>query len=361
MTTIRRDTLQRNLTLARAALANQPYIPALTHFCVADGGVTAYNDIAAIFVQFPHDLNCCLPGDLLLRTLTTLPAGGEVMLRPGKDGDALQITSGRTNLKLPTLARLDFPLDWGRDLGRAEATLELDNEMLTGIKRCLLAVGSNPNFPEQMGVTLDSVGGKARLYSTDDNTISQYTTASPVSLPAGAPIFLPTFFCEQVVAIADAFPDDALDLSLHPGAVVLTVAGDKARLMQKMDTAVQTPDFTTQVSKHTAGNATPHDIPVGWEAALQRALLVLGASTTKVTRVSPTKEGLQLLTASQMGEADDSLTWAGKPPREDVWLDPAFVVRGSKFTSRMAFGGRALQLVSSDGKFMHVIGYARAV
>lgn len=358
MTTVKRDALQRVLALARPALANQPYIPALTHFCFADGGVTAYNDIAAIYVQMPHDLSLCLPGDLLLRTLATLPAGGELLLRAAKDS-AVQLTSGRTNLKVPMLPRLDFPLDWARDLGPAEATIELDNEMLVGIKRCLLAVGSNPHFPEQMGVTLDSVGGKATLFSTDDSTISQYTTSSALKLPADAPAFLPTFFCEQAVALADAFPDDAVDLSLHAGALVLTVVGNKARLMQKVDMKITTPDFSAQVVKHTRGSPAAADIPVGWEAALQRALLVQGASTTKATKVEAGDGGVVLTSMSQMGQADDFLGWAGKAPPDAVWLDPGLVVRGSKFTNRMAFGGQALLLRSADGKFTHLIAYGK--
>ena len=72
MSTIDRAKFLAALNLARAALASQPYIPAFTHFRFDEDGVTAYNDIVGILVNFDTGLDCCLPGDLLLKSLSSM-------------------------------------------------------------------------------------------------------------------------------------------------------------------------------------------------------------------------------------------------------------------------------------------------
>lgn len=353
--TLSRNTLLAALNLLKPALASQPYVPAFTHFAFTPGKITATNGQVAIQVQYDHDLSCCLPGDMLVRALGTLPAGSDVIIKPhGKDANAMRLVSGRTDLKLPFLPLLYFPFDWDRDLHAKPWTCEFTQEMLDGLDRCLVAVGNNIALPAQMGVTLDAVGGLAVLFSTDDNTMSRFTTKDPLVLAAGAPVLLPTTLCHLGVTLAKAYPDSAVDLLVYDAAAVISVG--VAQVMHKVGFNPVPLDYPGAFERLLKSAGTRVTIPAGWDAALQRALLVPGTNTDKVTRFSQDSHGLHMTSTSQTGESVDVLDC--KPCLEGTAdVDPVLLLRGSKTATTMAFGDKCVALMDHDGTFTHLVSF----
>lgn len=353
---VRLDLLKLAL-LVRPALSKQNYIPALQHISFDGKYATAYNDISAISVRVDMDVERCIQGELLIRALQSFNA--ESVLIQQKDTEVV-LSSGRSKLTVPTLATKDFPLEWPDDKGYE---LELHPAILRGIERCLMSVGNDPTHPEQMGVTLDVVEGRARLYSTDNFSISSYATERKLKLPGDAPIILPTFFCEQLVALGKAYEEEDLVLTLHSGALVAEF-GNKARLLTKTLVDREPLDFPAMVAKHVKLDDPKKElvaIPPAFDAALERALLVLEGETDKVTTVTLSRDAFRMFSTSSRGEADDKLIFGvgdidfGAP--EEIHLDPSLVARATKVAGLMGFMGKALILADSEAQFLHLVAY----
>jgi DNA polymerase III sliding clamp (beta) subunit (PCNA family) len=341
----------------RPALSKQNYIPALQHVSFAKGYATAYNDISAISVRLESDIDRCIQGELLIRALQSF--GAETVMFQQKDEEVV-VSSGRSKLKLPTLPNAGFPLQWPEEGDVVE--VKLSAAIIRGIERCLMSVGNDPTHPEQMGVTLDSVDGYARLFSTDNFTISSYETDTKLKLPADAPVILPTFFCEQLSALASAYKEEKIVLYVHGGALVAEF-GTSARLLTKTLVEREPADFPAMLKKHLkVGNLKKElvSIPAAFDAALQRALLVLESEADKVTSVTLNKEDFRLSSSSSMGEADDKLPFEGDMDfgaPEEIHIDPTLVARASKACGLMGFLPKGLVLADSEAQFVHLVAY----
>lgn len=365
MTTAKRDALLSSMTLVRPALATQSFIPAWTHILLADGFATTYNDTMSIQVRAPLDglESVCVPGEMFIRALGSFNAE-TVLLQEHGDAQALLLTSGRSKLKVPVLPAADFKLP---NLKGTPAEVALTDDILVGIKQCLFSVGADPTHPAQMGVTLGVLGdgsrGAAVLYSTDNTAISRYCTTSKIELPGGAPIILPTHFCEQLLVLAKAFPEDDLDLLVYPGAVKVQV-GKKASLLTKMMVDLEPLDFESIISKYLdVAEVKKHlsVLPPAFDAAFNRALLVLASETDKATKITPERDGsVSLFSKTALGEAEDDFTLDKKADGKPFHVDPSLVLRAAKTCGSVAFYPRVLVLASDDAKFIHLIAHCAA-
>lgn len=358
---INRSDLLKALSLIRPALATGNYIPALQHVRFDGRYATSYNDISAITVRLETEIERCVPGETLIRALGSFNAES-VAFAEGKDG-ALSISSGRSKVKLPTLDLEAFPLEWPDGDGKE---IELDASMLKGIKRCLMSVGSDPTHPECMGVTLDTVDGKATLFSTDNFTISRYSTKSKLKLPGDAPVILPTFMCEQLASLAEAFPDEEAVLVIRPDALMVEF-GDKAKLFSKTLVEREPLDFPAMLKKNLKVDGPDlkeklmlSPIPDAFDSALQRSLLVLSAETDKIMTIVFGDEKMSLSSSSSMGDADDKMPLSGDASNlapEEVHIDPALVARGAKHCGLLGFMAKSLVLADSEAQFVHLVAY----
>lgn len=357
-TTAKRDTLAKTVNLVRAALATKDYIPALTHIRFGKGMATAYNDVLAIGVASDLDLDRCVPGDLLSRALSSF-GGEEVLFQAGKDG-SLALKSGRSTVKVPTLPYTDFPFTWPP----ADAGLEvpIDSAVVRAIERCLLSVGTNPNHPAQMGVTLDAEDGKAVLYSTDNYTISRCATQTKMKLPGDAPVILPRAFCEQLVGLSRAMPALALVMILDDGTVQVEI-GKQATILTRTPVDLVPLDFPRIVNKHVDLDnikAQLSVIPDAFDGALGRALLVLGGEVIKSTAFKITDTKIEMTSTSAQGDAEDSMGFDNGTDVQEFKADAALLARGAKACALMAFTSKVTVMADADCNFVHIIAHTNA-
>lgn len=355
---INRGDLLKALALVRPALATTNYIPALMHLRFDGRFITSYNDISAISVRMESDLKRLIPGETLIKALGSFNAES-IAFAEGKEG-ALTISSGRSKLKLPTLELDAFPLEWPQEKGQE---IELDASILKGIERCLLSVGSDPTHPECMGVTLDSVEGRAVLFSTDNYSISRFSTSSKLKLPGDAPVILPTFLCEQLGSLAKAYSEEEIVLTIRSDSLAVEF-GDKAKLLSKTLVDKEPLDFPQMFKKNLKVEGELKKelafIPDSFDSALQRALLVLAQETDKITTFTLSEDKLSMSSSASMGDADDKMTIDGDADfgaPENIFLDPALVARASKSCGLMGFMPKALVLADSDAQFVHLVAY----
>lgn len=356
-TSTEREALLKVCSLVRPALHAQDYVPALQTICFDGKHATAFNDKAAISIRFEAEIQRCIPGEFLIRALSSFGAK-EVSFTEGKDG-AVKLSSGRSNVKVPTLALDAFPLQWPEKDGKE---LDLDASILKGIARCLLNVSGDPTHVEAMGVTLDTVDGRAVLYSTDSFTISRYTTDTKLKLPGDAPVVLPTFFCEQLLALSRHFDKEEVLLIIRADSLEAQF-GKSARLFTKtlMDTeALDFPGKLKALLKVDNLKKELVDIPDSFDSALQRALLVLQGEQDKSTAINLKDSSFVMSSSSPMGDADDMLKFDGDidfgAPTE-LCIDPSLVARGAKACALMGFMPRALVMCDAEAQFVHVVAY----
>lgn len=355
--TANREAILKAATLVRPAVASQAYVPSLTHIWFSGEWLTAYNDVTAIGVKGPDlGLECCVPGDMLIKTLNSFTASEIAVQENVKEGSLL-LSAGRPKLKLHTLPAKDYPFEWPSG---NSTKINLDDKILKGIERCLISVGSDPTHPAQMGVTLATDDdGCAVLYSTDNFTISRYAAKTEIKLPADTPIILPTFFCEQLVLLSKQFDED-VKLHIMPGCL-MAVVGSSAQLFTKMVDELEAVDFEKMISRYfkvTTIKKVQQRIPDGFEPALSRALLVLSSNADKVTKVTCDGEVIKLATTSDLGDATDSLPFDGDDaPTEPFFMDPGLVARASKVCSFITLMEKVLVLSNEDASFVHMIAH----
>ena len=354
-TTTNREALVKIANLVRPALSTQAYIPALKHIKFDGKYATTYNDVAGIAVRCEIEVNRCLPGETLIKALASFGAES-IMIQQSSDA-AVVLSSGRSKLKLPTMAPADFPFA----LPTEEAPeIDIDAAMLKGIERCLLSVGNDPTHPAQMGVTLDVDGnGHAVLYSTDNYTVSRYQTKSKIDLPADTPVIMPTFFCEQLVSLSRAFPDKEIVMVMMAGALLVEI-GNSARVFTKTISDLLPLDFPRIIEKHfkLAGLKDQLSmIPDSFDASLGRALLVLSGEVDKSTKITLSNESLRMSSTSSMGDSDDSMTFDGDGKAEPFFIDPSLILRASKVCGLIGFLPKVVVMADPDAVFVHLVAH----
>lgn len=363
-----REALLKITSLIRPALATQTFIPAYNHIAFDGDFALTHNDIAAISIRCNFPEPCCVPGELLIKALGSFSADA-VMLQRIEASGALQVVSGRSKLKVPTMPLKSFPFELPLP-GSIASSVSLTPEIIDAISRCLVSAGNNPNHPATMGVTLDcDDSGLAVLFATDNYTISRCSTKQKISLPGDAPVILPTFFCNQLIALTKAFPDLKDDIILHlmPGALLVEFGGHdeapEASLFSKTIDDMEPLNFPKIIKKHidiTKLDKILAKIPDAFDAAFSRQLLVLGSELDKVTQVSYEDDLMKLKSSSQVGESDESFRFDGTGERCNFFVDPSFVVRGGKLCDRMALGENVLVMAGDKDAFIHIIAHVSA-
>lgn len=353
-TTIQREALAKIANIVRPALSTLPYIPAYQHILFDGKQALAYNDISAIAVAAEFDIERCLPGEMLIKALGSF-AGAEVLLQEDPKSESLLLSSGRSSkLKLPTLPHSSFKFRMpaaGRD------GLALTDDIIAGIGKCLISVGNNQKHPATLGVTMDEEGGCAVLYSIDNATISRCATKSKVKLPGGAPVILPTFFCEQMTLLAKAFPKDDIDLHFIGADGLLVTFGKSASLFTKTISDLSPLDFPSIIKKNLdLAGVKLEAIPDAFDAAFGRAMLVLANEMDKTATIKPTRQGFSLHAESAYGVADDDIAFKGEVP-DSFSIDPTYVLRAAKVCTHLACTPRVLVMGSGDSSFLHMIAH----
>lgn len=354
-TSIHREDLLKIASLIRPALATQTFIPAYNHIAFDGEYALTHNDIAALQVRcrdFP--VPCCVPGELFIKALGSFTAEN-VMLQKGDADGTLLVVSGRSRLKVPTMALKSFPFAMPKDPG---PEVKLSAEIIDAIDQCLLSAGTNPNHPSTMGVTLDVTDdGDAVLFATDNYTISRRSTKKKISLPGDSPVILPTFFCNQLIALTRAFPKIDPILYILPGALVVEF-GEEAALFSKTISDIEPLDFQKMIKKHVRiDNLELETIPDAFDAAFGRQMLVLGAELDKMTKVVYDDGIMKLKSTSQVGDSDESFSFKGPKEATTFHVDPSFVIRASKLCDQMAIGERVFVMAGDKGAFLHLIAH----
>lgn len=349
---VRRDPLLQTLNLAKPALSAASFVPILSHFCLDGAYVYAYNDVMAVAARFPLDDDFCVPGDLFIKVLGSV-LDEELML---DTTDAVLTVAGkRSRIKLPTLPSKDFTFNYKVDHELGE-TWPLTADFVDGLSKCLISVGADPTHPAQLGVTVIGEGGIVNLFSTDNFTISQYRVEE---MNIGdAQFILPTAFCEQVVALAKAFPNESAELA-YLGDAAVARFGEEVWVFTKLVADVSPMQFGSILSRHLPQLWRMVDIPPEFDGAVDRALLVLSSEADKITEITATGANLRIFSTSPLGESTDEMSISGDiadAVYDGAFLvDPDMVKRAGKVSTQFALLPKVM--VMGGDNFIHLISH----
>lgn len=337
---INREKFLSALNLAKAALGKPTFVPVLSHFCLTGDAILAFDDTVAISVAFDTQVICAVQGDKLLTLVGSLSSS---TLALDKKEGALHLLSGRSKLKLPYLEADAFVFKG--DFGRKVTSIEINEDFLEGMRKCLIAVGADQTHPGQMGVTLQA----DTLFSTDNVTMSRYKLKGAEY--DGAPMLLHTAFCQNLLTLGKAFDGEPAVLNIHSTCVVAEF-GDKAYLYAKLPVVERMPDFERVVESMIPKKTPFEDIPPSWEAVFVRAAAVVNAKEP-VSRITCGGSAIVVETSSPVGEADDTIEVEAERLELDFFVDPSHVLRATKECKEVQFAQRAL--IMRDGRFTHLI------
>lgn len=342
-----RVALLHTLTLVKPAVGRATFVPVLSHFCFTGTTVVACDDRITIEVPFPLGFVAAVPADLLVKQLQSLVAD-EVDFE--LKGNALVLLCGKSRLQLPTLPPERFVFQRPKDAGGKPISITQD--VLNGIRACLMSVSTDPTHPAQLGVTMAGVGENA-LYSTDNVTMSRHLLAHP--LESAASVILPTSFCQQLLSLSTDLGDDVPLLRIYQNVVAVEFPGG-AYLEAKRIEVPQALDYAGVFKRMVPAGLEEYEVPQGWDTAFQRAQNV-SSPLKPVCSVSTGAGVLVVSCSTPLGDAEDSLDVDGLPGNLAFDIDPGHVLRASKFCGAVSFAKSAMVL--RRGTFVHLISHCK--
>lgn len=304
-----RKKLLDTLAAVKPALASTSLIQVLTHFCFADGRVTAYNDQIGLSAPCELDLTGALPGATLLGLLSASRAK-EVEITAAES--EVQVRAGGARAKLPVLPPDAFLFEMPEAVN-GQALPAASKDFISAVRGCLRSVSADTSVPDQLGITLMPAGKKGLdLYSINGATMSRASVQLSGKLALDHRVVLSAPFCEQLVRLAG-----------EPGST-LTVAEDHSMLTSTSGTRlfgklvdVQHPlDFRAQFADIVPADLAEVAIPVPavMRGALERAIIFADPSGERVNTRMSVKDGvLSLSTKSGRGTMLDRMKLPNHP------------------------------------------------
>lgn len=353
MSEIDRSVLLAALQAAKPTLAPKPYLPAFTHFLLDQDHITTFDDVTGIQIDgIPTGITACVPGELLLRSVSSLSA---TKLSLDLVGDVLKIHAGRSHLKLNTLSINDFP--FRMPVGKEE--IELTPAFFTGLAQCLPLAGADMNHPELMGVYMTSDdSGNTVLYASNNATLGRYSVPMSLDFPADEGVLLPARFCTLLLGLTKSFGSDEATLSLlYSNGGVMARIKKNVYLFSKLLDDVTLMSYEKTVLRYWEQIDSSAKVPAELDAALARAAIMQGDRPETVIQV---KRGtLALSSKCPAGEVVDSLPLDVEDVPATV-IDPTRLSRALKLCSHVALTKNAVCLWSEDKRFRYLVATREA-
>lgn len=281
------EDLLTALRKARGATLSSSIYPIFSHFCFERKYIYTYNDVCAILVYFPTDLNCGVPVDVLLGILPTMPA--EIDLTFDPEESALLIEGGRAMVKVSTLAPDAFLFTPPKDEAWAISLENLNEPFFTGLSRCAAMVGGSALHREFTGVCfeVDPNSEMVTLLSTDDVRLSEFRASSACLLKARTRMktsyLLPAegcnLFCEAWGAQVESGSAETMHLCINNDWAMLV--GDGVLVYCKV-MPDEPPDYSSilKAISPSVGGAVWQGVPEEFKALVRRAEVLVQRDPT---------------------------------------------------------------------------------
>lgn len=351
----RKDLLDA-LRMAKPALSSQDFIPVLKHFVFDGQTVSAYNDNLGIQIEFPSELQCAIPGDLL-QSLVSKYSADELKFDFGKD--KVEIKCGRNRTSLPFLDPVDDKdqfIEWMPEEGSAVATFKADGPFLVGLGRCKEFVGNDGNKLAEIGITMTTEGPSGHLYSTDNLTISSQKLSLHSYEGADLNIIIPVPWCLAVNNLTNEIGDEDVQIEIGDGYIMADISGEAVVVAKLIEAE---PYAFKEIIEENLGDSDYEKLlvtpPDEFYAALDRNLVIQGKSMEKEIDVTIADSVMAINCNSDLGNSDDTIEFDGKLDDVSFQCDPVLLMKAGKICSKLAFLDNVI--IGREGSFIHIISH----
>ena len=322
-----REELASTLADASPALAKSKSatIPGLDHYWFDGDYVYAYDGGLGVRLVCRTELDCGLPGRVLLELLRTSALKLVSIADPEKKDVVLQL--GKSRVKLASLdpdrSAWRFPSSGNK--AKAQGTLTLTEEVLAAISRVsfVRAAPSKETTPRAVdnGVTVVPQKNALEFYATDAGSIARTVVGG--NPPKALPRFIaPWAFVDRFLQLA------APGAALHVLEDCLMVESKGVQICSNLLELPPEPDLPVLMARHLRDEDDPVvELPSGLQAVLDRATILAGQEQALVT-VSTEGKALILRGRYGLGSLDEELPLKVKVPPASAKFRAHMIRRG---------------------------------
>lgn len=341
-------------------LMQKSFAPILTHFCFGDDKVVAYNDLQAIEIKYKSNLNCALPGSLLIKMLNSIQQHSLDIIQ--KTGE-VQFKNGRSVVKLPSLPKEDFIFQMP-DTSNCE-TVKLPLDVISGLANCLVSTSHDLASPEKNGVRLIIANKRLEFYSTDSISLSRYRYES-VNVPdCSIDIIIPSTFCEQLIRLTKTKSNE-IEETAFVNLLISKDSGDSF-LIAEIDSNItvftrlieveEKLPFVELVSEYESFIQSWFEVPDALSNIIERACILIPPEDKFVTVFESKGNTIMIDTTTKSGISDDVIEFESKVPEGRFRLNPEVIKRVLYTMSHLSFcfDNSVLALSGCNGNFLHFV------
>lgn len=336
------------LDIAKPALSSKDYVPIFQHFIFDQKTVLAFNDRMAIEVDLESELDCAVPGDLLIQFLKSGKGGTNDDLDVEiKDGTAKFFCLG-FEFELPILGKEKsiFVAPEYTD------TLNIGGNFRKAVSLCLVSVDDNSPLPEYNCVQYIPLVGE--MYASNGITISKYVLEPISGKPKDMRLYLPNEFCKAFLAASE----EDTEYKLHMAGDMVVIDLGSVRLFTKQPTPEKVLDFESVIEKITDGLCVPVEVFPGLWNALSRAQ-ILSKDTSPSTELIVNKEDgfAKLITKTGMGIVEDILSCEDHDSITAI-ISASLISKALSICSYISISEKCVELSDGEAYFYYVANRA---
>lgn len=340
------------LDICKPALSSQDFIPVLTNFCFTDGGtVYAYNDVIGIETDCDIGFVGGIKGVLLLQLLSKSKAKELHFI---DDSGTLKIKAARSEFEFQHIPEEDFIFDYP-DFDDTPS-IQVTEELLEGITRCLIAASDNPMLPTRAGITLIPGDQGLTLYATDGFSMASYLCDDDVT--GFDHVIFPNQFCQQLIRLGKMHKEGGT-VYIGKRSVLADFGG--TTLFSKLLTTEDPLDFEKVFGNHWEdAEGKMMSLPKTFHLGLDRACTILSSDTNaidKLTKLEVEDGILMLVTKTEHGKVEDTFDLPKTKRHLVKTTNPSYLLRAIPYVSQISFGPESIVMSDEEEKFVYMTTY----
>lgn len=135
------------LKFVKGAVSTKDFVPALTHFRIAEGRVTGYNGKMSLSAPIALDVDCCPKADAFVKAIEVCEETAQLHLTPARK---LAIRSGKFRAHVETIDDAEWP-----NVQPEGLPVAIDGHLLPALKMLYAFSAEDASRPWAAGVLLD--------------------------------------------------------------------------------------------------------------------------------------------------------------------------------------------------------------
>lgn len=345
------EDLKSALKLAAPCLQTNDFIPAFSHVCFCgDDGLYAFNDVAAIIVGFPTELSIGLQGDALIGVLEASKAKSVDIEIKDKIA-VLKLDGG--SVKLPVLPEDDFVFELPDEA--PNITLDLDENIIAALERCLLCVSDNALKQNLNGITvIASKKHGAAFYSSNNITAA---CADAIGAEGDGHAIIPKNTCELLLNLNKTLETETMpQLMLGDSYAIATFDCEPSVTLVSKLIRDDPAAFEKMFSGFLYGGST-YPIPEELQGELAKANVLLSRDLEKKCVLSQSGGELSISADGQLGELRGTMKVKGKQPARMTGFQPEQMMRALPYCTEMEITESHLTVMTGENFTYAISGF----